>query len=153
MPRYGIQISVFGDKVIDREILSRGARAVEMTPVYEEIGWDLAGIMREQFDTEGARSGHQWAPNEPSTDARKQALGQPLKVFQATTELRESFKLWDSNNIYEATPEGLRWGSASEHGIWHQPDEKDRKVMELTEADKVGIVERMHMYIVYGELR
>jgi hypothetical protein len=151
--RTPIQITVFGDKVINREIISRGARAVEMTPVYEEIGWDLARIMREQFDTEGARSGDQWAPNEPATDARKAALGQPLKVFQATTELRESFKLWDDNNIYEATPEGLRWGSASEHGAFHQPDAKGRKVMVLTEADKVGIVERMHMYIVFGELR
>jgi hypothetical protein len=153
MPRYGLKIEVFGEKIVDREILARGARAVNMTPAYEEIGWDLARIQREQFDTEGARSGDTWAPNEPATDARKERLGQPLKVFQATGELRESFRLWDENNIYEATPEGLRWGSASEHGAFHQPDAKDRRVMKLTEADKAGIVERMHMYLVYGELR
>lgn len=154
MAQMRISIEVFGDKQIDRELLVRGRRAVfGMQPLYEELGWDLARIMREQFETEGARGGSKWADNEPATDARKVALGQPLKIFQATTELKESFRLWDDKNIYEATPEYLRWGSESEHGLFHQPDKKGRKVFVLTMLDREAIVKKMHMFLIYGELR
>ena len=154
MANYAVSIQVFGDKQFDREIMAIGRRAVVMTPVYEELGWFLSyRVMMPQFETEGARGGERWAANEPATDARKAKLGQPLKVFQATGELKESFKLWDDNNIFEATPEYLKWGSASEHGLFHQPDQKDRKVFELTEADRVEIVETMHRFVIFGEVK
>lgn len=153
MANFRAQIQVYGDVQFDREIQGVGRRATKARPLYEELGWWLSNdVMREQFATEGARSGHPWAANEPETDARKVRLGQPLRIFEATSELKESFKLWDDLNIYEATDDYLRWGSASEHGQYHQPDAKDRRVFALTEEDRRYIVKQMQRWVVYGEL-
>jgi hypothetical protein len=145
-------IQIFGDKQFARELRFTGKRATEARPLYHAIGGELAGLMREQFNTEGTRTGVPWAPNEPSTDAAKAAKGQPLKVFQATGELMDSFAYGDPLNIYDVTDDYLHYGSASEHGQWHQPDDKQRRVFRLAESDRKDIVKMMQHWVIYGEI-
>jgi hypothetical protein len=150
MPGFSASISVFGDKQFERELRFVGRRATHAKPLYEELGWFLSyRVMGEQFRTEGARSGQPWAPLAPSTIKRK---GHPT-ILVNTGRLRESFKLWDVNNIYHATDDYLRYGSDVEEGAFHQPDKQQRRVFSLTEHDRDHIVKEMQHWVIKGELR
>jgi hypothetical protein len=147
-----VSISVFGEKIVDRKIARVGSRSLDFAPVFGAMSAELSKVAWEQFATEGERAGHKWAENEPATDAAKAAKGQPLRIFEATGELKDSFRYGDDLHINEITPDYMRWGSDSEHGEFHQPDKKDRRVFDLTERDKVQLVKMMQYFLVRGEI-
>jgi hypothetical protein len=127
MPGFSASISVFGDKQFERELRFVGRRATHAKPLYEELGWFLSyRVMGEQFRT---------------------------TILVNTGRLRESFKLWDVNNIYHATDDYLRYGSDVEEGAFHQPDKQQRRVFSLTEHDRDHIVKEMQHWVIKGELR
>lgn len=150
MAGFGASITVFGDKQFERELRFIGRRATHAKPLYEELGWFLSyRVMAEQFRTQGARSGKPWKPLAESTIRRK---GHDT-ILVASGRLRESFRLWDVNNIYDATDEYLRFGSDVEEGVFHQPDPQERRVFALTEHDRDHIVKEMQHFVIRGEVR
>lgn len=168
---FGASITVLGDTQFERELRFTGRRATQAKPLYEELGWFLSyRVVGEQFRTKGARSGEPWAPLAPSTIKRKGHAD----ILEDTGDLRGSFMLWDPMNIYEATDDYLRFGSRVEHGIYHQLGTEERrgqrhvqlqlfdtggrsgtpmrKIMDLTEGDRVHIVKEMQQWIIRGRL-
>jgi phage gpG-like protein len=146
-----VQLQLFGDKQFDRKLMRIGARSVQAAPVLESVGFFLSRVEREQFDSQGSRSGRPWAPLAPSTVARK---GHD-EILVDSGALRDSFIYGDSNNIWEVTNEFLRFGSSVEYGGFHQSGTEhmpQRKVMDLTEADKVAIVKSIQRWVIEGEL-
>lgn len=171
MSGFGASIHILGDKQFERELRFTGRRATHAKPLYEDLGWFLSyRVVGEQFRTRGARSGEPWAPLAPSTTKRK---GNDT-ILEGTGDLRESFKLWDENNVYEATDDYLRYGSKDEKGIFHQQGTEERrgmrhvqlqifptgrqgvpmrKILELTERDRHHIVQEMQHWVIRGEVR
>lgn len=143
------RIEVFGDTQFDREMQARGRRSVQARPLYDDLGWKLIKIQREQFRTEGARGGAPWAPLEPSTIRAKGH--DTIMVDSGAT--KDSFEYGDTLNIFEATDDDLKWGSRAEGGSYHQPDAKGRRVFALTENDRREIVRDMQHWVIFGELR
>lgn len=158
-------IQIFGDTQFARELRFVGDRAYHAKPLYEELGWFMANVAREQFLTDGARSGQPWAPLAASTVKQK---GHDT-ILVDSGALKESFKLWDAENVYEATDDYLRYGSLVDYGIFHQTGTEDnrgirtrwpgtsgvikRPPLELTEADRVHIVKMMQYWVRYGALQ
>jgi hypothetical protein len=152
---WGVQISVFGDRQLDRKLIGNGARAVEAQPLYDMLGHKLSGIWRETFQSSGVRGGSAWAPLADSTIRSKAAHGSstPERPLEDTGMLRESGLYGDELNIFEATPAYLHWGSNAEWGQYHQPDPQGRRVFRLTEIDRVEIMKDFQYWIRYGKVR
>lgn len=167
----GASISIFGDQQFERELRFTGRRAMNAKPLYEELGWFLSyRVVGEQFRTKGARSGEPWAPLAPSTVKRKGKAD----ILEDKGDLKESFKLWDPMNIYEATDDYLRYGSHVDYGHFHQLGTEERrgmrhvqmqlfptsgsagvpmrKILDLTTDDREHIVKSMQEWVIKGRL-
>jgi phage gpG-like protein len=145
-----VSLEVFGDKQFDRELRLVGRRAVEAKPVFEAVGWYLAHVQREQFASQGARSGG-WQPLAPSTVARKGSD----TILVDSGALRDSFQYGAEANIFEVTDDYLRYGSDVEYGEFHQFGTSDipmRKVFELSDDDRTKIVKSLQRWVIEGDV-
>lgn len=152
------EVRVFGDVQFSRKLEGVGRRARRARPVFDAMGHRVLEIQQEQFQTSGGRSGRPWAPLEASTIRGKRARGSltPTRPLEDTGALREAWRYGDANNVFEVTDDYIRVGvegEAEEHGRWHQPDHKGRRVMDLTDADRRELVRDMQHWVVYGEVR
>ncbi len=146
-------LTLFGEDEFAREIIGVGARAVQARPAFDAVGWELVRIQREQFDTEGARSGHPWEPLAESTIAAK---GNDVILVDHGI-LRDSFIPGDPYNVFEVDDDSLVFGSLVPWGVYHHsraPREHlpRRPVMDLTEMDRQHIVRILWGYIRTGRV-
>ena len=150
--------SVWGDDVIDRELLRFSDRAVsDMTPAYVAVVHDIKQATAEQFESEGQRAGEKWAELAPSTVAAKEAAGyEPGTILRATNLLFESLTE-DEHEDQVMIIEGgnLTFGSNVYYGKFHKTGTVNmpaRDPLEFTELDKVGWMKQLQRYIATGEL-
>jgi phage gpG-like protein len=169
-PSLNASLQVLGDEEFARELRFTGRRATHAKPLYEELGWFLSyRVVGEQFRTHGARSGEAWAPLAPSTIKKKGHSD----ILRDGGDLEESFKLWDPENVYEATDDYLRYGSKVDYGHFHQTGTEElrgqkhvqiqlfstggegvpqRKILDLTTHDREHIVKQMQEWVIKGSL-
>jgi hypothetical protein len=149
-----IDIEVFGDKQISRHLLRFGERAVRATPLWNSLYRDLQNIERIQFLTEGAHGSGSWAPLAPSTVADKEKRGLPPWILRASEVLFNSLTGRGAlGQIREIGPDFMRFGSEIPYGIYHQHGTVHmpmRKVIDITELERVAIVKKIQMFLVRG---
>jgi len=83
-------ISVQGIREVDYMFKGIGARANACQPVMESIYIDILEVVRENFDTEGGRTGSPWMPVTLTTQIWKARHGYDPRILHATGELREA---------------------------------------------------------------
>jgi phage gpG-like protein len=101
-----VTIKVFGDTQFSRKLMRYGLRATEAAPVMESLGFFLSKVSKEQFQTEGARSGKPWTPLQSSTVARKGSS----EILVDSGALRDSFQYGHEDNVWTVTNDLLHWG-------------------------------------------
>lgn len=150
--------SVWGDDIIERELLRFSDRAVSnMYPAYLAVVHDMQQALTEQFETEGSRASGGW---EPLSDAY--AAWKGAQDFDPGTILRATNRMFDSltdedhpDNIMVIEGGNMAYGSSVEYGQFHQQGTSKmpmRKPLEFTELDKRGWMKQLQQYIVTGEL-
>lgn len=148
--------SVWGDEVIERELLRFSEHMVNMMPVAEVIMQDIRDSNQEQFDSEGGHASGGWAPLADSTLAGKIAGGWPVQILHRTLRLRKSLtEIGHPDQIDEALPSGFAFGSTVEYGEYHQRGTVNmpaRPPLAFTELDKVSWVKRLQRYALTGEI-
>lgn len=116
MPEMMIQASVRGDARVMSTLTRWAARAGDSAPAMEEIIRYMEEATKQQFESEGRRSGRPWAPDKKTTldrrDASSQtALGQDL-ILQASQDLFRSLtESNDQNAIRTVGPGFVRFGT------------------------------------------
>lgn len=152
-----LEIQVYGESQINRELLRFGARAVDARPAWELIADDMGDITKAQFETEGgARSGG-WVPLKPETLAAKQNKGLDSRILHATLALSKSFESGDPGHIQVMTPQTMEWGSKVPYGVYHQSTAPRRvlprrPIIDFTELDRQSFVKTLQRWVVEGEL-
>jgi phage gpG-like protein len=147
--------SVWGDDVIERELLRFEGRALNVMPAAMTIMEDIRDAVGRQFDSEGGYGSGGWAPLAQSTIDQKVAAGYPSEILHRTLRLRRSLTEVGGDNISTATPDGFVFGSNVEYGEYHQRgtvNMPQRRPLEFTQADKVLWIKRLQRYIVTGDL-
>jgi hypothetical protein len=148
-----IEVEVFGDKQISRHLLRFGERAVRATPLWNSLYRDLQNIERVQFLTEGAHGSGGWAALAPSTIADKERRGLSPWILRASEILFNSLTGRGLGQIKEIGPDFMRFGSDIPYGIYHQRGTVHmpmRKVIDITEPERVAIVKKIQMFLVRG---
>jgi len=149
-----VYIEVFGDKQISRELLRWGERAIRATPLWNSLYRDLVNIEKVQFLTQGQHGSGGWAELAPSTVRDKASRGYPPWILRATETLFKSLTVRGATGqIKEIGPDFMRFGSDIPYGIYHQHGTVHmpmRKVIDLTELERVAIVKKIQLFIVRG---
>jgi len=150
-----LQLSVFGDEQIERELLRFSAYAGHPQLAFLKIAEDMREQIGEQFDSQGQRGSGGWEPLAESTLAAKAAAGLPADILQATRQLFHSLTEPGGDHIEEVTDEELVFGSRDPKGRFHQTGTTRmpaRRPVDFTELDRRSYVRTLQGYIMSGEL-
>jgi hypothetical protein len=161
MPPVGlkIEINVLGERQIQRKMMRWTERAMDMRPAFGAVAEYLMRVEARQFDTEGAASGHPWAPLAASTKKRKEALGLRPEVLRATDALRDALTIpGDKNQKVLMTRDTLVFGvkgDPAEYGprlMKQTPGgiDRARKPVDLTELNRRAAIKMIQLWVARG---
>lgn len=152
--RVRLDLEVYGDTQFSRELLRFRDRGRDMTPAFQKVADDFLDIGREQFGSQGGRSGG-WKPLTPRYLARKAAQGYDPRILHRTLRLRKSLTMETADTIRRITPDEMFVGSRVPYGIHHQhgapaANLSRRRPIELSNADRVRWIKILQRYLVEG---
>jgi phage gpG-like protein len=150
-----LDLDVFGDKQVARELLRFGDRAADVRPAWNAIIGRLERLEAEQFDSQGGRGSGGWAPLAPATVAEKARRGLDPRILHATGRLRASLTGRGGDAIRESHPDEMRFGTSVPYARFHQQGTSRmprRREIELRELDRHMIfVQTVQRFLVTGE--
>lgn len=156
MAGINLRWTVWGDDVIERELLRFQSRAVDMRPAFVALREDIMDEVRQNFDTEGAAGGEKWAPLQDSTIEAKLSAGLPPAILHATLALRDSLiDRENDNQVFITNADSMMFGSQVDYGGFHQRGTKHmpaRKPLQFTEPSKVMFMKTLQRYMVEGSI-
>lgn len=146
-------VEVYGDEIVATELFDIGDRAGDLTPLWPEIFRRLEVIEKEQFATEGARSGDHWHEQARTTLLRKFRKGQSLELMKATEALYLSLT---GETIASVRTSGTDWAmfgsTLTQFNVQQDRNPSsnfpERLPINLTEVDAFEMAEIMLGYIM-----
>lgn len=156
-----VEINVLGERQVNRRLLRWSERAGNARPVWGVVAEYLMRVEARQFDTEGAASGHPWAPLKESTIKAKERLGLRPEILRATDALRNALTIpGDSNQkiilgkstmVFGVKGDPAGYGPIlmkTKPGI-----DRPRKPVDLTEYNRRACVKMIQLWIARGVVR
>ena len=149
-----LQLEVFGDVQLDRELLRFSGRVTDLRPVWEALAADFEAIEAGQFNSQGARGSGGWQPLAESTVRQKARHPEwDQRILHRTLALRNS--LTDAGApgaVRQIAPAEMLVGSTVAYGVFHQQGKgvPRRRPVELTAADRRRWVKAVQQYVVTG---
>lgn len=146
-------IEVYGDELVAQELIATGDRAADLTPLWPTVLSRLEEIEREQFDTQGARSGSPWPELSRATLLRKFRKGQNLAIMRASNDLYNSLVGQTSHSVRTFGPDWAVFGSTLPEMAFHQDrsptaDYPERLPVDLNQQDALEIADLMLGYVM-----
>lgn len=156
-----MEVAVFGDKQVSREILRVGKRPSDSRPLWPSIIELMEKRIELNFRQQGKYASGGWAELKPATiAARKRAKLVPIKILTATRALRDA--LTDSSAAgakRKMKKHELQFGTKGEvdYGVHHQfgapkANLPMRKPAEFTDATRKELVKLMQRFVMTGEV-
>jgi phage gpG-like protein len=151
-----LELSVFGDQQLNRELLRFAGRAVDARPLWDQIILDLRQLEAEQFEQQGGRASGGWQKLADSTIARKAAKGRedPARILVDSGALEKSLtETHGDDAIRVSEHDEMRFGTSLPYAEYHQLGHgvPRRRFLELTETDRhMTFVQRAQRYLVTG---
>lgn len=147
-----LELDVFGDTQLSRDLLRFGERAADASPAFRQIADDLRDIERRQFASEGGFASAGWDPLAPSTIARKALLGLDPRILRATGALEASLtNRGDDAHVEMIGTQELIFGTDVDYAKFHQKGTSRmprRRPIELRETDRRDIVRTLQRHLV-----
>lgn len=149
-----LELEVYGDTQFSRDLLRFRDRGMDMVPAFRSLADDFLDIGREQFGSQGGRSGG-WRPLSPTYLARKVADGHDPRILHRTLRLRRSLTMETADTIRRLAPDEMFVGSRVPYGVHHQhgaprANLPQRRPVELSNADRVRWVKILQRYLIEG---
>jgi phage gpG-like protein len=149
-----LKFSFFGDEQINRTIVDREERVEDARPAWEVLAGRFGRAEARQFKSEGSYGSGGWAPLKPTYGAWK-ARNYPGKTILRRTD--DLFKSLTQRpyGIEVIEPSYMILGSDVEYGGYHQrgDGQKQRRPVELPEAERREWVRLLQRYLVLGRVR
>lgn len=148
-----LDLDVYGDQQISRELLRFEHRVDNAQPAWREIAGEIRKQINVQFTTEGQAGSGGWEALAPSTLASKAAKGLSPAILQATGALLASLTSSGGGNFEEITDSSLTFGSSIPYGKFHQSGTSKmpaRKPIEFAELDRRQFTRILQKHIVRG---
>lgn len=151
---FRFRMEIAGEVQLDRGIARFADGVSDYRPIWPVIADEFYAEEKEQFATQGAAGGEQWAPLSPAYAAWKEAHypGQP--ILQREGDLVASLtSASDPNAVNVQARKLLTLGSRVPYGIYHQSTAPRRvlprrPVVQLTESFKRTSMRQIQAYLV-----
>jgi phage gpG-like protein len=164
MPGLFVDIEVFGDRQISREILRVGIRSRNLEPVWRSVFRHMDEIHSEQFLTKGERGGTPWLDLKPATIIAKVREGSktpdwPERRTDALYEAMSSPSSPNREEIYNGEWALFRViGDPGEYGPIQQQGAASinlpaRPLSVFTPIDREEIIKEIQLYVRRGIVR
>ena len=141
-----MRLEVLGEAQLVRRLSRFGENVKDFRPAFETIVDRLRVATEELFDAEGRG----WPPLSPKYAAWKEIHypGQP--IMRRTDTLYGSLVGRTGGSILEIQPLEMRWGTSVDYARYHQQGAgvPQRRVINLAENEKVGIMKELQIYLV-----
>ena len=154
-----MEVKVFGDAQVSREILRVGKRPSNSRPLWPSIIDLMEKRIENNFRTQGKYASGGWAPLKPRTIAVRKAKGHvPIKILTATGELRSALTSSSASGakrirkkamLVFGTKGSVNYGGHHQFGTENMPM---RKPAEFTDATRKELVKRMQRFVITGEV-
>lgn len=141
-----LQIDALGERVVSRELLRMGGRAIDVSPAMDDVADILRRSMVAQFNTEGRHGGVPWRPPGEAWTRRKAELGLDTRTEQATLSMRESLTNEGGDHVAIPSRGGLDFGSTNPHIGYAL--KRGQKLVQPTERERREIVRTVQRYVV-----
>lgn len=144
---------MFGEDILERELLRSAERAVMAQPAWEAIIEAMQKDTAEQFDSQGGAQSGGWAPLSPLTIANKARLNLRPEILRATDRMMNSFTGETGDTIKDVLPFEFSWGTEVPYATFHQSGTSkmpQRRIIDFTEAQKVKYTKILQRYIIEG---
>jgi phage gpG-like protein len=158
-----VDIEVFGEQHISREIVRTGVRARQLNPVFRSIFRRLEEIHAEQFLSRGERGGTPWEPLKPATILQKAREGASQPDWPEVRHQHLFEGMTSPESEYNETIYNEEWavwrllGDPAEYGAIQQKGAPSinlppRPLSVFTLADRESFVKEIQRWIVRGEV-
>jgi hypothetical protein len=148
------RVEVFGDKHAIGTMMAWASRASNSIPAFEAIHEYMIGVIKEQFDSEGASGEH--GPWEPRIEGTR---GPDHPLLQASGDL---MRAWtdanDPHHIFVPTPTGFAMGVDIDYSDVHQSGSEanntpQRRIVDFTQGNREVILGMLSSWIVSAGLQ
>lgn len=158
-----VDIEVFGEKHISREIVRTGIRSRQLNPVFRSIFRRMEEIHAEQFLSRGSRGGTPWEPLKPATILQKAREGaadpewpevRTEHLFEALTSPSSEYNEAIYNDewaVWRVTGEPAGYGAIQQRGA-PSINLPARPLSVFTLADRESFVKEIQLWITRGTL-
>lgn len=149
-----LDITVHGEKIVQRQLGRLASRALHAKPAFVQIGLQMLDYELALFNSQGASGGDRWKPISETTRAAKAAHTPPLdpRVLHATRRLRRSLtQRGNPDQLRRSHDDRLEFGSRVPYAQFHQSGTSRmprRPPTQLTELQKRYLVKVLQTYIV-----
>jgi phage gpG-like protein len=144
-----LTFSVMGTTQLNRSLSRFGEAVRDFRPVWRQLYADFLKIEREQFNSEGARSGTPWRPLRPTYAAWKAVHYPGMKVLVATGTMQ--LQLTTGQGMQNTfAPLSMRLHPTDPKAKYHQAGTRRmaaRPPVQLTPDDKTRWVKILHDYV------
>ncbi len=149
-----MRATITGDEAVLRQLRELRARATDARPAWPAVGGVVAGEVRQQSDTQGARfgRGRRWSPLSPAYVQRKRAAGFYGGILVRTGALRGSLTSRPMS-IESYTPDSARFGTADPKAGFAQEVRRRgpaRPVLDVTREMRRKINRKLRDYLTDG---
>lgn len=157
-----IDIDVYGDVQLSRELLRFAGRTEDASPAFRAIAILLRRSEKRQFSSKGRHASGGWPALKPSTIAAKRRSKDPrvranaTRILRATDALMDSLtKKSDGGHTEVVQPHQLVFGTQVDYARYHQKGEgvPRRRPLELRGRDRTEMVKQIQRYLVTGRVR
>lgn len=157
-----VELSLFGDTQLSREIMRVHDRAGNLNPAFRSIFDRMLEINSEQMRTQGLRGlGGFWEPLKPATIASKIRRGRDLDILFDSHALFEAMSSPSSEDnemifnedwaVFRITGEPATYGPTHQHGDDSRGIPK-RPFFVFTRTDREQMIKEMERFLLHGTL-
>ena len=144
-----VSFEVLGEKQVSQMLSRTTAKAADLGPYWLMVQGLLQQAIKEQFDTEGGRTGG-WAPlsERYASDKVRRFGNQPILV--ATGALRQSLTGGSGFIARQEGNETLRFGTQLGYGRFHQTGTSSmpqRRILDLTNDDRRTMLKMLQRHL------
>ena len=143
-----VQFEVLGETQVSAMLSRTTDKIHDLAPYWATVTVLLQSLVKEQFDTEGGRTGG-WAPLSPSYAADKARRFGAQPILVATGKLRDSL-VGGSAISRQVGNESLEFGTSVPYGIYHQKGTQNmpqRKILDLNSDDQRTLMKMLQRHL------
>lgn len=148
-------LNIEGEEQVSRLLSRTTERASDLRPFIDWVGDFLPTTMKEQFDSEGGRTGG-WAPLSPDYAAQKALRYGSQPILVASGRMMRSLTTPGAGSINRKIGrDSLEFGTSVPYAIFHQKGTSrmpQRRIIDLTESDRRSILKGLQKHLFGARL-